>query len=339
MKFSICPEDVLFFKKSLFYRYLASGDAMKTIATHHRVGRSTVSGIISEVCEEIWLKLSPIYLKKPSTEKWKEMADQFNVVTNFPNCVGAVDGKHVVIQSPQNSGSLYYNYKGNYSMVLMAACDATYCYSFVDIGAYGKQGDSTIFSDSEFGASILQGQLNLPEDSKICEDSRPLPFVFVGDEAFPLKKHLMRPYPGKDLTDSKRAFNYRLCRARRMIENTFGITANRWRILRRPIIASVDTVEKIIKAVVCLHNFVCQNEINSSIYQRHYMSSNMVDKEVDGSTIPGKWRKDVITDNWHSVRRVGANTYSQEAKNIREEFQKYFVENPLPWQSNVVNRG
>ncbi|CAG2064623.1 unnamed protein product [Timema podura] len=72
--------------------------------------------------------------------------------------------------------------------------------------------------------------------------------IFLADEAFPLKSNILRPFPGKYLEKKKAIHNYRQSKGRRIIENTFGILAARWRIFRKPIVASVGTVESIIKA-------------------------------------------------------------------------------------------
>lgn len=69
--------------------------------------------------------LFPIQMPTNS-EEWLEIEQSWNEIWNFPHCVGALDGKHIVLQSPINSGSEYINYKGTFSIVLMALVDANY---------------------------------------------------------------------------------------------------------------------------------------------------------------------------------------------------------------------
>ena len=61
----------------------------------------------------------------------------------------------------------------------------------------------------------------------------PMPHVIVGDEAFPLKTYLLRPYPGKNLSKDQIIFNYRLSYTSRIVENAFGISAARFRVYQR----------------------------------------------------------------------------------------------------------
>ena len=116
-------------------RFLASGNSQQSMSFSYRVGRQTVSSIIKETCHAIWQVLNEKYLSAPKLpEDWKNIAEQFMQLWNFPNCIGAIDGKHIAIECPINSGSLYHNYKGFFSIVLLAICDAHYIFSFVNIG-------------------------------------------------------------------------------------------------------------------------------------------------------------------------------------------------------------
>ena len=103
-------------------RYLVTGDAHVTIAASYRMSLTTVGRIVKETCAVIWNVLCDKgYVSPPSSEEaWKKISTGFELRWNFPNALGAIDGKHVIIQAPPNSSSLYFNYKKTFSIVLMA---------------------------------------------------------------------------------------------------------------------------------------------------------------------------------------------------------------------------
>ena len=160
------------------------------------------------------------------------------------------------MQAPDNSGSFFFNYKKTFSIVLLAICNAQYQFTMVDICEAGRQRDGGVFSNSNIGFSIMNDLLNLPAAELLSNSSINFPYVFVGDDAFPLRYNLIKPYSNKTLDMRQIIANYHICRAIRIIENSFGILASRFRIFRRPIIAQVETVESITKACVALHNYL-----------------------------------------------------------------------------------
>ena len=104
---------------------------------------------------------------------------------------------------------MFYNYKGTHSIVLLAVVDANYRFIYIDVGNYGRQSDGGILSHSTFGKSLDDGTLGLPPTSQISANFH-LPYVFVvGDEAFPLKSNVLRPYPGRHLPVAEATFIYR----------------------------------------------------------------------------------------------------------------------------------
>lgn len=134
---------LIFIEQFFFYlfltsRYLAQGGTVKSIHDEFRVGLSTCHSIIQEVCDTIWDVTSPIFLPHPDVEALKRIAEDFFEKWQMPNCIGAIDGRHMKIKAPPMSGSEFYNYKGFFSIVLLASCDANYKFTFVDIGQYGN---------------------------------------------------------------------------------------------------------------------------------------------------------------------------------------------------------
>lgn len=145
----------------------------------------------------------------------------------MPHCLGALDGKHVAIKRPKRSGSVYFNYKGFYSIVLLAVVDADYRFVYANVGAVGSSSDAGVFDRSDFAQALRNGRLHIPAPDPLILGHPPLPYFLVGDDAFALTTTLMKPYPMRGLNDEQRIFNGRLSRARRVVENAFGIVANR----------------------------------------------------------------------------------------------------------------
>jgi hypothetical protein len=150
---------------------------------------------------------------------------------------------------------MYFNYKDYFSIVLLAAADSDYRFTFVDIGAYGKDCDSTIFKETSLWKLLEKDSLNIPSSKPLNGTVQPnVPYVILGDEAFALRNSLLRPFSEAHLDMKKRVLNYRLSRARRYVECAFGILTNKWRILHRPINVSPDFAVDILKACTVLHN-------------------------------------------------------------------------------------
>ncbi len=231
------------------------------VAMNYHMGESTLGDAIPQVCNALWERLRPHVLPTPTQATWRYQAEGFCERWGFPNCCGAIDGKHCKIQAPPNSGTSFYNYKGTFSIVLMAVAGFDYRFIYVDIGGYGSSNDSGIFNETSFGKALDEERLDLPPPAALPREPNgfEIPHMFVGDEAFKLSKNLMKPHAQKrnrQLNASERIFNYRLSRARHVVENAFGILAACFRINRRTIQLSPAKADCIVKATVVLHNLL-----------------------------------------------------------------------------------
>lgn len=203
----------------------------------------------------------------------------------------------------------------------MAICDADYRFIHIDIGSPGADGDMNVFARTEFGKKILEDcvTLQLPENSDI--NGVDTPFFFVADDAFPLSQRIMKPYSGK-LTDEERIFNYRLSRARRTIENAFGILVMRWGCLRSEFNTHPDKTKLIVAACCALHNY---------LLNRCPLYANAADRyDKEGNLIEGDWRKIPQMDQINSNAGPENETAKQIRDRLRHYFNNVFI---LPWQS------
>jgi hypothetical protein len=134
------------------------------------------------------------------------------------------------------SGSDFFNYKSNFSIVLLALVDGNYNFIFADVGCQGRISDGGIFKNCTLHSMLTEKTLGSPLPEELPGRHVKLPYFFVAVSAFALGENIMRSYPGNHPTGSpKRIFNYRLNRARRVVKNAFGIVSAVFRVLRKPV--------------------------------------------------------------------------------------------------------
>jgi len=83
-------------------------------------------------------------------------------------------------------------------------------------------------------------QLSVEEQLMLCNNAKLMPCVLVGDDAFALKTYIMKAYSSRGLQQNQRIHNYRLSRARCVVENAFGIMCSRFRVFSRPVALSLE---------------------------------------------------------------------------------------------------
>jgi hypothetical protein len=198
-------------------------------------------------------------MSQKSEKDWLHTADDFYERTSFPNCLGAVDGKHIRMCKPDDGGSLFFNYKNLFSIALMSV--AFYCFISTDEGAYGESSDCNILKNSNVNKILEANILNIPASRPLLieDNGTPITFVIVGYEAFALS-HVLRPYPSRNLDVVRRIYNCRLTRARRLVKCAFGVVCNKWRMMHRAIDVYLDLCDVIIKTCCILHTFLSQRD-------------------------------------------------------------------------------
>lgn len=241
-------------------------------------------------------------MPKPTEERWRNNAADFELKWSYPNCIGAIDGKHIRLRCPNKTGSLCFNYKKFFSIVLLAIVDANCKFVAVDVGAYGHEGDAGVFKRSNMGKQINDGTFDIPPRKPLPGTNIHLPHVIVGDEAFSLHENLMKSYPRQAThTDrTKFVYNFRHSHARRVSENGFGILSSTFRIFFTPIHCSIDHINNIIMASCIFHNLL--RDEGPALH-------------AEGNEMP--------TQNF---RPLAPNTrrYTEESYAIRDAFKDYF---------------
>ena len=312
-------------KLALTVRYLATGESYTSLSCQFRVGRSTISKFLPEVCRAIQDEFTREYLRCPTTpDEWKELEMEFRIRWNVPHALGALDGKHVALKKPKNSGALSHNYKGFFSIVMLALVDGQYKFRWVDVGTAGSCSDAQIFNTCHLKRKIDDGSIGFPDPAPIAQGGRHVPYFILADDAFALKTWLMKPYGRRMLTREERIANYRISRGRRVVENAFGILVSRFRVMMTTIELPPETVRDVVLTCVVLHNIL------RSQYQGQH-----------GGQQPGDDDDDEVPGDGHLIGGAadgGRNKNpAREAKRLRDYLKDYFNnEGAVAWQDGRI---
>ena len=237
---------------------LARGDYFYTIAEMTDLGNSTVCGIVSEVTKAIINNLwsDQVLRHFPrNEEEFREKILDMEELRQFPCSWAAIDGCHIPLKCPTGglqANKEYHNFKNFYSIVLMGMVDARRRFVWASCGFPGNSHDSIIFQSTSLWSKITGGQ-TIPDIVKDVEGVK-VPPLMLGDSAFPIQSWLMKPYTSAVLTPLQQYFNYRLSRARMVIEEAYGELKGRWRVLQRKCESAQKEVRDNTLACIALHN-------------------------------------------------------------------------------------
>ncbi len=317
-------------KDTLTLRHLATGDSYHSLMYSFRVAHNTISNVVAEVCEAIIAEYAEDVIDTPTEEdKWRNIARQFSAAWQFHHVLGALDGKHIAIKCQPGGGSQYFNYKGFHSIVLLGLVDADYKFIWVNVGASGACSDAQIWNQSDLRQHMLDGDIHIPPADALLGDDKDIPYFIVGDDALALRTWLMKPFSRRNMALEDRVFNYKLSGARRVVENAFGILANRFQCLLTTLKQQPHNVESIILACVCLHN------ITRMIYPGD--QNALLDREDENhQVIPGSWPDEV---NLQDIEDVRDSNYPSKAEKQQRLYLKHYYSasvGRVPWQDNII---
>lgn len=319
-------------KLAFTLRFLASGSYLRGLRFHFRVAHNTMSKLIVEVCQALVDIMEDEFIHTPTeVQEWQQVAQGFQDKWQFPHTLGALDGKHIRICKPPHSGSEYFNYKQFDSIVLMALVDSNYSFLWVQIGDTGSSSDGQIWNHCDLQTALSTNVLGVPPPDRLPADDVVTPYYIIGDDAFAMKTWLMKPFPRRSLQPTEAIFNYRLSRARRVVENAFGILANRFRCLLSALQIRVDNVQLIVRTCVILHNYL---RVRNPAADNH-----LVDQEnANHDLVAGAWRTNAMMEDMNQPQC--GNRDSQAAKRQRMYLMNYLSSpaGSVPWQDAAVRR-
>ncbi|XP_075559184.1 uncharacterized protein LOC142590668 [Dermacentor variabilis] len=235
------------------YRLCSSAED-RTIAHLFGIGRSTVNVLCREFCKAVIDQLEGEWLHMIRRQELKQHIREFFALSGFPQGIGALDGCHFCVSPPKENAVDYHNYKGWYSIILLAMVDHMYRFRYINIGAPGRCHDANVYARSRLSTLVEGAYFSLPV--ALIEDVEVKPIILC-DQAFPLTTNLLKPFSNALPDTHEAAFNYNLSRTRRIVENAFGRLKARFRFIMKRMECTLPNAKHAIRASCILHN-ICE---------------------------------------------------------------------------------
>jgi DDE superfamily endonuclease len=237
---------------SMTLRWLAGGSYLD-ICLWHDVSVSTFYHVVDKMIFDLDSILK-IEFPFNSSDYVASTSRGFSRSNRSPltGCIGAVDGIAIKIQEPSRGSvpnpSTYFNRKGFFALCVQAMCDNRFIFTFVSAVSPGSTHDSVAFAMSSLSELLEKDVGGVPDG-----------YWIAADDAYISGKRIVTPWPGRNLSRSKDAFNYWQSSARIFIEQAFGMLVARWGILWRPLRVNIDKSARIVVVCMKLHNYILES--------------------------------------------------------------------------------
>nr|XP_037273814.1 protein ANTAGONIST OF LIKE HETEROCHROMATIN PROTEIN 1-like [Rhipicephalus microplus] len=201
-------------------------------------------------CQSVTTHLAKEYVKLPSANEAKKIAERFEAKCHLPQIFGAIDGTHIPITAPKTGYRDFVNRKFWASYNVQAVVDDGGLFMNVSCRAPGSAHDSTALKMS---ALYKRSDNLVPHGFRMLRGTA-IPFMLVGDPAYPLLPWIMKGHTGR-LSREEESFNVYLSSARNVVEQAFGRLKGRWRILLKRADIYYKFIPTVVIATCALHNF------------------------------------------------------------------------------------
>ena len=190
--------------------------------------------------------------------------------------------------------------------------DAKMRFIWASVGCPGRNHDSIIFRSTSLYSKLMENGI-ASTFTKLIERVK-VPFMIIADSAFPHLSWIQKPYTNAVLSEKQCYFNYRLSRARMVVECAYGMLKSRWRVLHRRCDSNNETMKVKTLACIVLHN-ICI-DFGENIPRNLDLTLNPATQQ--------RRPRDVIRNLLHMTRSRPTRTSTKSATLIRNALAEKF---------------